>query len=101
MHAVGPQDGLTVGLNGDTAVAFVMARSRLGEGFGDCGVTHNWEFANFVRMERHGFANAKSARAKAVSPRLLRKLMGESLLDRKSTRLNSSHVAISYAVFCL
>src|SRR5437870_7716814 len=25
----------------------------------------------------------------------------ELLLDRKSTRLNSSHVAISYAVFCL
>src|SRR5690625_6908256 len=24
-----------------------------------------------------------------------------SLIDRKSTRLNSSHVAISYAVFCL
>src|SRR5690349_22442252 len=24
-----------------------------------------------------------------------------SLLDRKSTRLNSSHVEISYAVFCL
>src|SRR5207253_3945033 len=28
-------------------------------------------------------------------------LSGESGLDRKSTRLNSSHVAISYAVFCL
>src|SRR5690625_6783643 len=27
--------------------------------------------------------------------------MFEELLDRKSTRLNSSHVAISYAVFCL
>src|SRR5690625_5897524 len=28
--------------------------------------------------------------------------LGQSLLpDRKSTRLNSSHVAISYAVFCL
>src|SRR5690606_41747410 len=26
---------------------------------------------------------------------------GESELDRKSTRLNSSHVKISYAVFCL
>src|SRR5207253_10685165 len=26
---------------------------------------------------------------------------GHPLLDRKSTRLNSSHVAISYAVFCL
>src|SRR5690625_5579146 len=25
----------------------------------------------------------------------------QRLLDRKSTRLNSSHVAISYAVFCL
>src|SRR5439155_15402297 len=27
--------------------------------------------------------------------------LGEIDLDRKSTRLNSSHVAISYAVFCL
>src|ERR1035441_10979221 len=25
----------------------------------------------------------------------------ESLVDRKSTRLNSSHLGISYAVFCL
>src|SRR5690625_3206 len=25
----------------------------------------------------------------------------QNILDRKSTRLNSSHVAISYAVFCL
>src|SRR5690625_6998554 len=27
--------------------------------------------------------------------------VGLTTLDRKSTRLNSSHVAISYAVFCL
>src|SRR5690554_6994401 len=27
--------------------------------------------------------------------------VGTGLLDRKSTRLNSSHVRISYAVFCL
>src|SRR5437870_10294579 len=27
--------------------------------------------------------------------------LDEAVLDRKSTRLNSSHVAISYAVFCL
>src|SRR5439155_3834372 len=27
--------------------------------------------------------------------------VGVDLADRKSTRLNSSHVAISYAVFCL
>src|SRR5699024_12793828 len=28
-------------------------------------------------------------------------LMSDKLRDRKSTRLNSSHVSISYAVFCL
>src|SRR5699024_6197465 len=27
--------------------------------------------------------------------------IGKPLVDRKSTRLNSSHVSISYAVFCL
>src|SRR5207253_11449004 len=31
-----------------------------------------------------------------IAPRV-----GKLCLDRKSTRLNSSHVAISYAVFCL
>src|SRR5439155_14215308 len=38
-----------------------------------------------------------------VVPRLNRMLDGaaEIVGDRKSTRLNSSHVAISYAVFCL
>src|SRR5207249_5253344 len=28
-------------------------------------------------------------------------LLAPGILDRKSTRLNSSHVSISYAVFCL
>src|SRR5690625_7983461 len=32
---------------------------------------------------------------------LVRLQVQAGLLDRKSTRLNSSHVAISYAVFCL
>src|SRR5439155_5833219 len=31
----------------------------------------------------------------------LARSLGCSFRDRKSTRLNSSHVAISYAVFCL
>src|SRR5690606_39399401 len=31
----------------------------------------------------------------------MRMLVDGSLQDRKSTRLNSSHVKISYAVFCL
>src|SRR5436305_4864886 len=32
---------------------------------------------------------------------MLWQLPGRRLTDRKSTRLNSSHVRISYAVFCL
>src|SRR5256885_9736874 len=33
---------------------------------------------------------------------IYKKTMGETgFLDRKSTRLNSSHLVISYAVFCL
>src|SRR3712207_8322477 len=31
----------------------------------------------------------------------LRHMLGETPRDRKSTRLNSSHANISYAVFCL
>src|SRR5256885_11741259 len=41
----------------------------------------------------------------AVCPRFALVLIGEPLepvrADRKSTRLNSSHLVISYAVFCL
>src|SRR5689334_25404053 len=33
--------------------------------------------------------------------RYVRKFPRQSILDRKSTRLNSSHSSISYAVFCL
>src|SRR5690625_6531361 len=34
-------------------------------------------------------------------PSEIRDLLSGNIVDRKSTRLNSSHVAISYAVFCL
>src|SRR5437660_5105896 len=33
--------------------------------------------------------------------RMMREIVDHQDADRKSTRLNSSHVAISYAVFCL
>src|SRR5437870_11511170 len=36
-----------------------------------------------------------------MRPRKPRNRRRSVLIDRKSTRLNSSHVAISYAVFCL
>src|SRR5690625_6114601 len=37
----------------------------------------------------------------ATIPAIVYALFGTSRQDRKSTRLNSSHVATSYAVFCL
>src|SRR3712207_8032375 len=39
--------------------------------------------------------------ARDLACELLRTRRVRSLLDRKSTRLNSSHANISYAVFCL
>src|SRR5438067_6142010 len=42
------------------------------------------------------FAGLCTALTRAVAPRPSR-----VVTDRKSTRLNSSHVSISYAVFCL
>src|SRR5439155_23987118 len=45
--------------------------------------------------------NAKEIPQKVVTKRQPKKSELEAMLDRKSTRLNSSHVAISYAVFCL
>src|SRR5690625_5548561 len=43
---------------------------------------------------------AFSVKADVSDEKDVKNLMKETL-DRKSTRLNSSHVAISYAVFCL
>src|SRR5690554_7377318 len=43
----------------------------------------------------------KHARRRFIYEELLLFQLKMQLLDRKSTRLNSSHVRISYAVFCL
>src|SRR5262245_62882137 len=41
------------------------------------------------------------ARGSGSHAALVFRRRGSRLLDRKSTRLNSSHLGISYAVFCL
>src|SRR5699024_12537269 len=59
------------------------------------------------RSHRRPAASRSSARAhwKSVKPKrsnfLVQVEHSLSISDRKSTRLNSSHVSISYAVFCL
>src|SRR5258705_10077415 len=46
-----------------------------------------------------GAAKVGVSSLKALGLRLQQRLRGQA--DRKSTRLNSSHLGISYAVFCL
>src|SRR5256885_12146411 len=46
-----------------------------------------------VVLDPPAFAKSKQS--------LVRALAGYKEIDRKSTRLNSSHLVISYAVFCL
>src|SRR5437899_7127500 len=53
-------------------------RSQLGSAFGDSETTHN-----------------------LLNPKNYTFNLTARLRDRKSTRLNSSHLGISYAVFCL
>src|SRR2546428_9953871 len=50
------------------------------------------------RSRRHGCGSATWSALSLTMARLIRLA---SLRDRKSTRLNSSHDQISYAVFCL
>src|SRR5439155_21065541 len=73
-------------------------------GLGRCSAPHSIRSdcacrADAVRLfrqrGRHGVAVG------VVCDALADERVGQHLRDRKSTRLNSSHVAISYAVFCL
>src|SRR3712207_7924721 len=54
--------------------------------------------AELLLQLQHGRLHGESSRD--ISVRVPKRLP-QDLLDRKSTRLNSSHANISYAVFCL
>src|SRR5256885_11665252 len=59
----------------------------------------------YVRRERQGHTLETTALVNEAYLRVARqqqmKWQNRAHLDRKSTRLNSSHLVISYAVFCL
>src|SRR2546427_7707527 len=57
-------------------------------------------YTTLFRSRLEGFLRAQNGRAGQRSWRGLIRRRAE-LADRKSTRLNSSHSQISYAVFCL
>src|SRR3712207_7835237 len=52
-----------------------------------------------AHIEQHGMVSGRAG--KGLSPRRPSSLLQPEAEDRKSTRLNSSHANISYAVFCL
>src|SRR5690606_41675689 len=52
-------------------------------------------------LRPHGMSGIYFDVASAPRDRLVQGWRANGLKDRKSTRLNSSHVKISYAVFCL
>src|SRR5688500_10751988 len=62
-------------------------------------------FFNFIAFAVFGTRVAKSigdgVRMDVIEQDLRLYVLLAALLDRKSTRLNSSHLVISYAVFCL
>src|SRR3712207_8883922 len=68
------------------------ARGREGQGENDCahGMTSRCVCRRLVDRTPRGPVLSASCQIIGVNPR-----------DRKSTRLNSSHANISYAVFCL
>src|SRR5437868_11626195 len=84
------------GANRAVILAFIEQR-RINSG---CGAILETFFVQ-TSQDRFSFCPIKGPRRRR--PRGRRYGWGRSLtaLDRKSTRLNSSHVSISYAVFCL
>src|SRR5690625_907198 len=62
-----------------------------------------WTLSHYSSSRRYGIVSAREALAKSYNIHAAAAYMDiiNQQPDRKSTRLNSSHVAISYAVFCL
>src|SRR2546426_6929126 len=63
-------------------------------------------YTTLFRSRKTAAARMRTTRSDRPRRRLLESLhaaapRGRRLRDRKSTRLNSSHLVISYAVFCL
>src|SRR5947207_11783964 len=74
-------------------------RKRHPDEMGECEIT---EFLTHLAVNKHVAASTQN-QAFAALLFLYQQVLDRKLdfIDRKSTRLNSSHTVISYAVFCL
>src|SRR5699024_11534326 len=95
---------------GDDASEGMTAQRSAGEHGSPAGFNRlgSWPVAALLEQMATGGAAPACGSAAAVAAGLSAALAGkvarrsrDCLGDRKSTRLNSSHVSISYAVFCL
>src|SRR5690606_40721534 len=59
----------------------------------------NWEFASDAEQITYTVNQFQLSKYETTNEDFVRFL--NAVIDRKSTRLNSSHVKISYAAFCL
>src|SRR5258707_9136655 len=65
-------------------------------GLGAIDMVHRGEFGQMAALRGNKIISIPLAEAIASNRKV-----DKEILDRKSTRLNSSHANISYAVFCL
>src|SRR5699024_11353047 len=103
-------DAATAGNPGQSACAVVLVteHERIHFDF-DLGITdnHSAEWASFVYALKCAKAHYITTALVYTDSKLIEDSMNKGQVknkkfkDRKSTRLNSSHVSISYAVFCL
>src|SRR5205807_7830295 len=90
LHDALPISPRAAGLRADAARRGAGARTGVGGRAGAAEVRGGALRAAGLQVPRRVVGGAPGARRGAARP-----------LDRKSTRLNSSHLVISYAVFCL
>src|SRR5256886_12029345 len=85
--------GVIEDINQEGEITVIHAKAPVAEMFG---------FASAIRSATQGRAlwSTENSGFEAVPPNLQPEVV-RAIRDRKSTRLNSSHSQISYAVFCL
>src|SRR5256885_3854210 len=65
------------------------------------GVMDNWGFRHGYMVTVHSYTNDQQILDLPHKDLRRARAAALNIIDRKSTRLNSSHLVISYAVFCL
>src|SRR4051812_49664163 len=91
--------------NHAVAISQEIVQNHIFQQFRDQRALHSFptrRSSDLAECKHHPDRRARSAhRAGHAEDQELRHVLLGALKDRKSTRLNSSHMSISYAVFCL